>query len=107
MMKDIRLGEEIFLPGDLEYKTPLCRKIGEKFLAGVNGDFFLNAYFHILFCLETGNDAEDFMRYVEYFEQHLLRESNMKPNELMRVLDEADASKIIIESKLLEILKKA
>ena len=106
MMKDIRLGEEIFLPAELPYKTPLSRRIGEKFLSAVNGDFFLNAYFHILFCLETGNDAEDFIRYVEYFETRLRQESTLSDDELVDVIEKADASKMIIESKLQKLLER-
>ncbi len=106
MMKDIRLGEEIFLPKNLKYRSPLCRKLGEKFIESMNGDFFLNAYFHILFCLETGNDAEDFMRYVEYFENRILQESALGEAKLCALLDDADASKIIIEDNLMKLLNE-
>ena len=104
MMKDIRLGEEIFLPDDLPYRSALCRKLGEKFKENINGDFFLNAYFHILFCLETGNDSEDFMRYVEYFENRILQESTMSEEELVCVIEKADASKMILEHNLVKLL---
>lgn len=65
----IAIGEKIELDADTE---GMYGEVAKIFLKDINSDFYLNTFFHILFSLERGTDAEDFADYIRYYTDRIL-----------------------------------
>lgn len=60
----IAIGEEITLSHKFD---GTYKEVAQTFIKNINGDFYLNTFFHIFFSLERGNDEKDFADYITYY----------------------------------------
>ncbi len=96
----IAIGERIELQ-NATYETPLQTAVAEKLAKEINEDFFCNTFFHILFSIEVGNDAQDFSTYVRYYARRVGEDRSEES--LRRVIAEiqkADAGKMVLETEI-------
>lgn len=102
----IEIGELIELPDDIPYENNLQRAIGETILSHINDDFYLNTFFHIFFSIEVGDDAQDFLSYVKYYEQRISFGADPARRILLKDrLRRIDPDKLVLE-KTIAALKK-
>lgn len=100
----IPIGSKIAFSKQFDYKSELIRTIGEKLLSNINSDFYCNTFFHILFSVEVGNDAQDFMNYVIYYERRIC--GGKSPEAEVRLkyeIEKADAGKLLLESEIMRL----
>ena len=75
------------------------KAIADKFLGGINDDFYVNVFFHIFFNIEVGDDAQDFTSYVSYYEWRIASGKTPAQLVLLRTLvEKSDPSKMLLES---------
>lgn len=65
----IAIGENIELDIELD---GVYGEVAKIFLKEINGDFYLNTFFHIFFSLERGDDNQDFSDYIRYYTDRIL-----------------------------------
>lgn len=97
----IAIGERIELPAEIAYENEYQRCVGERLVQYINEDFFLNTFFHIFFSLEVGNNAQDFLSYVKYFEKRTAAGASPARRVLLkdRVL-KTEPSKLVLEKTM-------
>lgn len=86
------------------YETDLECAVGEKLLGSINSDFYCNTFFHILFSLEVGNDAQDFMTYVKYYAKRV--GANKTPEQQVKLkyeISKTEVDKMLLESEILRL----
>lgn len=103
----IAIGEEIIFDKPFNYENELQKVIGERLLAAINNDFYTNIYFHILFSLEVGNDAQDFISFVKYIEMRLkVGRGKEQIPDIIKALISFDGSELLLESGLEKLYKE-
>ncbi len=93
----IDIGGKIELsPAESQY--PEVAKIFEE---NINSDFYLNTFFHIYFSLERGSDSDDFVDYINYYGNRILRGKTQEEyyRTLARLMD-TPPHKLPLESTL-------
>lgn len=103
--EEIPVGEPITFDHPIAYENEMQEIIGKKFIAEMNGDFFCNTFFHILFSLEVGNDMQDFSTYVRYYEHRINAEGKSAPGKalLKYEIEKADAGKMLLEEEIMRL----
>lgn len=76
---DISLDKYIEFEREIRYEDEFCRKIGEAILEIINKDFKWNLFFKIIFQLESGNNAEEFEKFLGFLRDRFL--DNLKLSE--------------------------
>jgi len=76
---DIYLERPIEFEREIQYEDEFCRKIGEAILEIINKDFKWNLFFKIIFQLESGNNAEEFEKFLIFLRDRFL--DNLKLSE--------------------------
>ena len=105
----VQVGEVLDVSG-FEAENELQHAIAEKLKSGINEDIQVNAFFHIYFSLEVGDDKQDFASYVRYYEWRITGDKTPAQLVLLRTLvEKSNPSKMILESgiKNLASLKAA
>lgn len=100
----VDIGGVIELPDNIPYDNAYQRCVGERIAANINGDFYLNTFFHMFFSLEVGNVGEDFLSYIRYFEQRTAAGATPARRVLLkdRVLH-TEPSQLVLEKTLEKI----
>ncbi len=100
----IEIGGVITLPDETEYDNEYQRCVGEQIKKYINEDFYLNTFFHMFFSLEVGDNAQDFLSYVRYFEKRTASGATAARRVLLkdRVL-RADPSVLVLEKTIEKI----
>lgn len=100
----IEIGGKIELGAGLEYENELQRTIGEFIIGNINEDFYLNTFFHIFFSIEVGNDVQDFLGYVRYYEKRIASGADPARRVLLKDrVKHADPAKLVLEKTISEM----
>lgn len=100
----IGIGEKICLDGDFAYENELQRTIGTFILENINNDFYLNTFFHIFFSIEVGDDAQDFLSYVKYYERRISDGADNARRVLLKDrVRRLDPCKMVLEKTIAEL----
>ena len=100
----IRIGEKIYIEGEIAYENDLQRTIGAYILEYVNSDFYLNTFFHIFFSIEVGDDAQDFLSYVKYYEKRISAGADSARRVLLKDrVRHLDPCKMVLEKTFAEL----
>lgn len=105
----VEIGERLQVDG-FKAETPLQQAIADALSKEINEDIQVNAFFHIFFSLEVGDDRQDFASYVRYLEWRISGGKDPAQLVLLRTLvEKSDSAKMILESgiKKLAALKAA
>lgn len=98
----IGVGTEIVFDRPFEYENQMQEIIGKKLISEINNDFYCNTFFHILFSLEVGNDMQDFVTYVKYYEYRIGARNKSEEGKVLLKFEigRADPGKMVLEKEI-------